>query len=237
MSRDLVEESTINVNAVEWPTFRRFRNSDLRGLPAGPFLSNGVGIEYQARLNYKLFDLAERRLTAETNASGQLGRLFVRSAAPFAKLEGSLGIHWLPQPRGDDYELTSQFRAGKTLGPVPFDELFILGLERDNDLWLGAHIGTSHGRKGSAPLGRDYLLSNWEMDKRLYDGGHLELKLGPFLDNGEIYDESGAFGSHQWLWDSGGRLKIRILGSVAVTVSYGKDLRTGRTAFYCLVGR
>jgi len=218
-------------------TYRKFRNRDVAGLPAGPFFSNGVGIEYQAGLNYKLLDLPERRLTAETNVSGQLGRLFVRSAGPFAKLEGSLGIHWFPQSRGDDYEMTCQFRAAKTIGPVPFDELFILGLERDNDLWLGAHIGTRHGRKGSAPLGRDYLLSNWELDKRLYDGGLLELKLGPFLDDGEIYDNSGTFGSHQWLWDSGGRLKIRILGSVAVTVSYGKDVRTGRNAFYCLVGR
>ena len=25
---------------------------------------------------------------------------------------------------------------GKTSGQIPFDELFILGLERDNDLWL-----------------------------------------------------------------------------------------------------
>jgi tetratricopeptide repeat protein len=218
-------------------TFRKFRNRDVGGLLAGPYFSSGVGIEYQAGLNYKLLDLPERRLTVETNASGQLGRLLVRSAGPFARLESSLAIHWLPQARGDDYEMTSQFRAGKTLGPVPFDELFILGLERDNDLWLGAHVGTSQGRKGSAPLGRDYLLSNSEMDKKLYDGGLLELRLGPFLDNGEIYDDSGAFGSRQWLWDAGGRLKIRILDSVAVTVSYGKDLRTGRDAFYFLVGR
>jgi hypothetical protein len=218
-------------------TFRRFRNRDVGGLPAGPFFSNGVGIEYQAGLKYQLLDLPERRLTAETSASGQLGRLFVRSADPFAKLESSLLIHWLPQPRGDDYEMTGQFRAGKTLGPVPFDELFILGLERDNNLWLGAHIGTSHGRKGSAPLGRDYLLSNWEMDKVLYDGGLLELRLGPFLDDGKIYDDSGAFGSRRWLWDTGARLKVRVLGSVTVTVSYGKDLRTGRNAFYFLAGR
>jgi hypothetical protein len=133
--------------------------------------------------------------------------------------------------------VTSQFLAGKTIGPVPFDELFILGLERDNDLWLGAHIGTNHGRKGSAPLGRDYLLSNWEMDKTLYDSGLFELRLGSFLDNGEIYDDSGAFGSRRWLWDTGARLKIRVLDSVTVTVSYGKDLGTGRNAFYSLVGR
>src|SRR5207244_9383452 len=87
---------------------------------------------------------------------------------------------WFPQMRGDDYKLQEQIRAGKTFGQVPFDELFMLGLERDNDLWLRAHIGTRDGRKGSAPLGRNYFLSNWEIDKNVYDNGIFSVKLSPF---------------------------------------------------------
>ena len=80
-------------------------------------------------------------------------------------LTGSVSWRWFPQVRGDDYETTQQLRAGKIFGQAPFDELFILGLERDNDLPMRAHIGTRDGRKGSAPLGREYFLHNWELDK------------------------------------------------------------------------
>jgi hypothetical protein len=67
--------------------------------------------------------------------------------------------------------MQQEVRAGKTFGQLPFDELLMLGLERDNDLPMRAHIGTRDGLKGSAPMGRDYFLSNWEMDKNLYGNG------------------------------------------------------------------
>jgi hypothetical protein len=85
----------------------------------------------------------------------------------FFKLQGWVAADWLPQSNGDDYEIKERIRVGRTFGQVPFDELFILGLEQDNDLWLRAHIGTRDGRKGSAPSGRTYALSNWEVDKNL----------------------------------------------------------------------
>ncbi len=110
-------------------------------------------------------------------------------------------LHWLPQSQGDDYEIQQRFRTGKTFGDVPFDELFILGLERDNDLEMRGHIGTRDGRKGSAPLGRNYFLSNWEADKNVYSNGIFTVKLGPFLDTGKITDASTGLGSQKWLWD------------------------------------
>ncbi len=137
---------------------------------------------------------------------------------------------------GDDYALHEQVRAGKTFGQVPFDELFMLGLERDNNLWLRAHIGTREGRKGSAPLGRNYFLSNWEIDKVVYDSGLFAVKLSPFVDTGKITDPSGVFGSRQWLSDAGIQLKFSVLG-VGVTFTYGKDLRTGNNAFYATTDR
>jgi len=133
-------------------SYRKLRNRDGSSLPAVPFFTNGVSLNYRAKLDYELVNIPERRLTVESGTSGQVGRVFTPSTNPFSKIAGSLLAHWLPKARGDDYEITGQFRAGKTLGDIPFDELFILGLERDNNLWLRAHIGTSHGRKGNAPL-------------------------------------------------------------------------------------
>jgi hypothetical protein len=127
-------------------------------------------------------------------------------------------------------------RAGKTVGQLPFDELFRLGLDPDNELRLRAHIGLRDGRPGSSPLGRDYLLSNWELDKNVYQAGLLGVKLGPFLDTGKITDPAPGLGSQKWLWDIGAQAKLRVLG-VGVVFSYGKDLRSGANAFYARLGK
>jgi hypothetical protein len=149
-------------------------------------------------------------------------------------LAGSLGWHWFPQAEGDDYETQQRVRIGKTIGPAPFDELFMLGLERDNDLPMRAHIGTRDGRKGSAPLGSNYFLTSWETDKNVYGNGLVTLKLGPFLDIGKITDSSTALGSQKLLCDVGAQAKLRIFGSI-VALSYGKDLRSGNNAFYVML--
>ena len=130
-----------------------------------------------------------------------------------------------------------RLRAGGTLGRVTLDDLFQLGIERDNDLWLRGHGGTSDGRKGAAPLGRRYFLANWEQDKNIYTNGIFTVKLGPFLDTGAIADSSGLFGSRKWLWDTGAQCKVRVLGRVTVVLSYGRDLRGGRNVFYGTVVR
>lgn len=100
---------------------------------------------------------------------------------------------------------------------------------------MRAHIGTRNGRKGSAPLGQQYFLSNWEMDKKLYENGILSLKLSPFLDLGRM-DSSLGTGSDKWLWDTGVQAKLHIFG-VGSSFIYGKDLRTGRNAFYVNASR
>ncbi len=123
-------------------------------------------------------------------------------------------------------------RSGGLSGNVPFDRLNILGFERDNDLWLRAHIGTAGGKKGSAPIGRDFLLSNAELDKNLYSNGLITIKAGPFLDTGKVTAYEGLFGSQKWLWDTGLQTKIGVLGLVQVVLVYGKDLRNGNNTFY-----
>ncbi len=186
------------------------------------------------QVDAELWRQPERRLTLEAGASSQAGRIWSQPSHAFEKLQGSLRFHWFPQSQGDDYEMQHRIRAGKTFGAVPFDELFILGLERDNDLEMRGHIGTRNGRKGSAPLGRNYFLSNWEADKNVYRNGILTVKLGPFLDTGKITDASTGLGSQKWLWDLGAQAKVRVFG-VGFAFSYGKDLRLGNNAFYVSV--
>jgi tetratricopeptide (TPR) repeat protein len=223
-----------------WSVGGEFSHRDYRSVFAGSvltseLLASGSQLKQTAQFDYELWRSLERRFTLSGGAGSQAGRLWSQPAESFEKLQVSLEARWLPRARGDDFETRWRLRANKTFGDLPFDELFMLGLERDNDLWMRAHIGTRDGRKGSAPLGRNYFLSNWETNKNVYANGFLAIKLGPFLDTGKITDPSSALGAQEWLWDTGAQAKLRVLG-VGVVFSYGKDLRTGNNAFYATVG-
>lgn len=236
---------------LSWSTGLELSHRDFRNVFAGvaltpELLAEGYQIKQNAQLTYELWRSPERRLTLASGATSQAGRIWSQPGQSFEKLQGTLAAHWLPQAQGDDYEMQWRVRAGKTFGQVPFDELFMLGVERDNDLWMRAHVGTRDGQKGSAPLGENYFLSNWETDKNTYSGGYLTMKLGPFLDIGKITGSTSTpvtqipnpqnLGSQKWLFDSGAQAKLKVLG-VGVILLYGKDLRTGNNTFYATVGR
>lgn len=224
-----------------WAIGAEVSHRDYRSVAPGTaitpqLLAQGYQIKEISRIKYEVWRSPERRLIISSAASSQTGRVFAQSAESFEKLQGSLETHWFPQARGDDYEMMWRVRGGKTFGEIPFDELYMLGVERDNDLWLRGHVGTRHGQKGSAPLGRDYFLSNWETDRHVYANGFINVKLGPILDIGKIADQSANLGSHKWLFDTGVQARVKVLG-LGIALSYGKDLRSGNNAFYASVGR
>jgi hypothetical protein len=221
-----------------WSTGLEIANRSLRNLTpeaaaAGKtFFTDGNSISYWGRVDRSLLRMPEHRFTIDGSGEGRVGREFATGFGSYGAVRGSLTARWLPQAKGDDYEMLARVRAGEAFGDIPFDELYQLGIERDNDLWLRGHAGTDDGRKGAAPLGRRYFLANWEVDKRVYSNGLFTVKLGPFVDNGAIADSSGLFGSQKWLWDTGAQCKIRVLSSVTVVLIYGRDLRGGKNVFY-----
>lgn len=219
-----------------WSTGLEISHRDFRNVVAGvaltpELLAQGYQVKQKAQFTYELWRFPEKRLAISSSVNSQAGRIWSRPGQSFEKLQGTAGMHWFPRDRGDDYETQWHIHAGKTFGQIPFDELFMLGVDRDNDLPLRAHVGTRHGQKGAAPLGRSYFLSNWEIDKHVYANGILTVKLGPFLDSGKILDSSTTLGPHKWLFDTGPQAKLRVLG-VGVVLLYGKDLRTGNNAFF-----
>jgi tetratricopeptide (TPR) repeat protein len=217
---------------------RHFRNVSGLASPAGrTFFSDATSVAGWLGVQRTLLRVPERRFTLDSSAEAKGGREFADGLGPFATLRGSLRARWFPLAKGDDYEMQAQVRAGATAGKATLDELFELGIERDNDLWLRGQAGTLDGRKGAAPLGRRFLLSNWEMDKNIFQNGLFTVKLGPFLDTGAIADSSGLFGSQRWLWDTGAQCKLRVLGSLTIVFSYGRDLRGARNVFYGTVLR
>lgn len=229
---EAIASSRWNWNAGLSFSDRRFRNLPAGASLADPVFTNGATMEVRGGSHYALLRMPEKRFTIDSDLKGTLGDFYATGFGRFGMLQASLDARWFPQRRGDDYEVAETLYGGKTFGLVPFDDLFILGLERDNDLPLRAHIGTRNGQKGNAPLGRDYVLSNWEVNKNLYANAWFKLRLAPFVDTGRIYDREDGFGSRQWLWDTGASVKLRVLGGVSLVFTYGKDLRTGRYTFY-----
>ncbi|MBE0660767.1 MAG: tetratricopeptide repeat protein [Bryobacteraceae bacterium] len=209
--------------------------SDIRsgpGLQQSELLS-GYQLAQMSQLGLELWRLPERRFEGNLQVSSDLGRIWTDASSAFQRLQMSVRSRWLPKMTGEDYAMEGRVRAGKIFGRVPFDELFILGLERDNPLWMRGHIGTREGRKGSAPMGHSYFLSNWEIDKIVYSDGLVTVKLSPFLDTGKIGGRSSPLGSRTWLWDTGAQAKLSVLG-IGFRFVYGKDLRSGNNSFYLM---
>jgi tetratricopeptide (TPR) repeat protein len=230
------EITSINSGRWGWSAGAELSHRDYRSVNPSTVLTSslllqGMQLKQVAQIHYEVWRVPERRLNVRSGASSQLARIWSEPAEAFAKLQGSVSSQWFPKSEGDDYETQVQLRGGGTAGTGPFDELFMLGMERDNDLWLRAHVGTRDGRKGSAPLGRRYFLVNSETDKKIYGNGIFSIKLSPFLDTGRVTDSSLQLASQKWLWDTGVQTKMRVLG-MGVTFIFGKDLRSGTSAFY-----
>lgn len=215
--------------------YRRVRNP--LGLPEGaaPFFTGGSNLGLEGSVSRALLRYPERRFTVDGRVSGEAGTFFDSPFGRYTKLNGDLDSRWLPRARGDDYETRVRLRSGGTFGQVPFDELYVLGFDRDTDLWMRGHPGLLSGQKGNAPLGREYVLVNSEVDKIVYRAPFVTFRVGPFLDSGKVYDPSGYFGSPKWMWDTGVQLRIKVLGSFEFVLGYGKDLRSGRNSFFSTV--
>jgi hypothetical protein len=202
-----------------------------------PGQADGTSLEYRTGLRGHLLGVPEQRLALEGAVQADLGKLFVSEGGLFAKWQTGVAGTWYPQARGQDFATEFRLRAGRSSGAPPFDELFLLGVERDNDLPLRGHVGTRGGKKGSSPLARDYLLASGEVDKILWRPGYLTLTAGPFLDLAHIWREVIPARAPGWLVDTGAQLKVTFLGSFTLAATYGRDLRGGTGAFYLSFNR
>jgi hypothetical protein len=225
---------TAGVQAVS----REFRNVP-NGLPssATPFFTGGRSLDAYIGVRRCLLRIPERRFAVEGTGEVRGGRQYATGLGAFGSVKGDVSARWLPKARSEDFEFVVQLRGSDTFGDVPLDLLYELGVERDHDLWMRGHDGTTDGRKGNAPLGRRYILWNSELNKNVYDSGYFRVQVGPFFDAGAIADPSGLFGSQKWLYDTGVQARVRILGSVSVVLSYGRDLRNGKGLFYATTAR
>lgn len=218
----------------QWSAGVELSHRDFRSVVLGPAVSTdlllqGMQLKQQMQARVELLNVPERRLTLVAAAISEAGHIWSVPEHSFEKLEGSVLLRWFPVSSTDDYEVQHRFWGGGTVGSPPFDELFKLGTAGDNDLWLRGHIATRDGRKGIAPIGSAYFLSNWELDKTLFRPYFLTIKAGPLVDTGKMISPIGGLGTNEWLWDVGVQVKASV-GNFGVALSYAKDLRSGNNA-------
>jgi hypothetical protein len=209
-------------------TGRRFA-----GAAEGALFEDASSLKQVSRLSWHAVDLPEHGFGVRASATGELGRVLGRSG--FAKARADAAARW--QPGAGRWRLDARALAGKTAGAVPFDELFVLGMERDHDLWLRGHAATRDGRKGASPLARDYLVVQTGTVRNLWRHPLFRIGAGPFLDTGRGWDSTGQFGSRRWLLDAGAQLEVGVLSGLTVSFIYGRKLRQGGGAFYTAVSR
>lgn len=198
-------------------THRTFTNS----------FAGGNSVSYRTVVQKTVFRIPERRLTIDASAGAQLGKLFGAASDRFLKTHSDVVMRWfLFRDHNNDYETKVQLHLGKSFGTLPFDELFLVGLDRDSDLRLRAHPSMESGLKGAAPMARDYALLNSDFAKRLYSNGLFRLDGGPFLDTARIPSQAG------WLVDAGIQLRVSVLSTFNLGISFGRNLRTGSHAIF-----
>jgi tetratricopeptide (TPR) repeat protein len=194
------------------------------------FLRDGVSLKYRFGVQKNLYSVPDHGLDVKGRASLDAGKLF--GAGRFGDTAAELHVQWRPAAGRASHALSGRVLAGAVSKNAPFYEFFSFGLERDNDVYLRGHGGTDGGRKGRGPLGTRYLLASCELDKTLANTGLWRLSAGPFLDSGRIYDAHGVFGSGRWLYDTGIQVRVSVMNTLDVTLSFGKDLRSGGHALF-----
>ena len=220
----------------QWSVGSEFSDRKFTHVVDGPalnaaLLSGGFQAKALATVHTLLLDMPERRFTLEGTATAALARLWSNPARLYGQVQGDARAHWYPQAEGEKYEGTQRVRAGTSIGTPPFDELWMLGVERDNDLWYRGALGTRDGRKGSAPLATRYFLSNSDFDRRIYGNGLVTIAAGPLLDVGRAAAPTSALAPREWMVSAGAEVKLTVLG-VSAVFTYGRDLRAGTNAFF-----
>jgi hypothetical protein len=197
--------------------------------PTPNLLADGAQLKQSLTGRANVLRWPERRLTIDADGTASIARLWSGNGRSFSQISGAVRLHWFPQHSGQLYEVQETVRTGKTFGDPPFDELGMVGVLGDTDLLMRAHIATRDGKKGSAPLGRNYFLSTWEATRDVSPLALVKIKVGPFVDAGKISDPVSGLGSHEWLCDLGAQATVQVFG-FGVSLSYGRDLRSGRNA-------
>jgi tetratricopeptide (TPR) repeat protein len=228
--------ATYTSGRLQWTMGAQFSHRIFRSVQDGTALNAslvlpGYAAGFTMAVHGKPVDMPEHRFTVTAAARSVTARLWANPAKMYEKLQGDVRARWYPQAKGRRWELIQRIRAGGLLGATPFDELFELGVDQENNLWMRGHLGTRDGRRGSAPLGTSYFLSNSDVYRNIYSNGFFNIQAGPLVDIGRMVAPTTGLSTSDWMVDAGAEARITVLGTPFI-LTWGRDMRTGSNAFF-----
>jgi hypothetical protein len=197
-------------------------------------LQDGHSGHLSGTLQYWAIHLPARRFHLWTTVTTDLGRFLNHGNYFRARMDWR--AEWSPDEAGV-WNVEAHLRGARSGGRLPFDHLFVMGMERDHDVWLRGRAATRRGRKGASPLARDYVVAQTHVARELYRHPAVRVGAGPFVDAGKGWDPGGPFGSRSVLVDAGIQANLHLLTGVKVSFVYGRNLRDGGGVFYTAVSR
>jgi tetratricopeptide (TPR) repeat protein len=222
--------SSVVNGALQWSGETAVNVRSYRGAATdSPRTPDATGVRTALRFHWTPLRLPARRITFSTDSRIGLGSVSGDSGGTYGRLEGAGQLDWTS---GHNWTAQSRLSAGALPGTAPFDELYILGVERDNLLEFRGIRGALDGHKGSAPVGDRFWLSSSDITRRLGRISFLDVHAGPFFDVGTVSDHRSEFGSGRVQLAAGIQLELRVLGIFGVKLLYGRDLRNGSDIFF-----
>jgi hypothetical protein len=179
-------------------------------------------LKYSGAAEHDLVRIPEKKVTVGTAVRFEAGRTF-STRSRIARIDSDSRLTWSPQASGDDYGVSIRVSAGRVWGDTPIDELFSAGVDRDGALQLRGHRATEDGKKGSGPLGRRYLLMNAEIAKDVWSKSFFKVRVVPFADIARMGTSYA---------DAGAEIRVSVASMVQLSVSFGRDLKNGRTVVF-----
>ncbi len=130
-------------------------------------------------------------------------------------------------------------KAGTARGSLPIEDYFVLGIETHPRNLLRGHGIADHGRYGNGPMGTDFLLANFDIERRLrtiplfntLNLPYLTIKPELFVDVAMTFDRRRIFQQGRLLVDTGAGLKFETR-TAAFNLIYGRSLRDGTGVLY-----
>jgi len=182
---------------------------------------------YQNRLRFEGF-AARRSILGDTNFSGGVAELNNR--------------FMLAKDSRTYFDWT--LKGGTSRGGLPVEDYFVLGLDSNPRNPLRGHAAAEHGRYGRGPMGTDFVLLNFDVNRRLatlpffntFNIPFLTVKWEVFFDGAKTFDRNRIFQQGKLWLDTGAGLRFET-PTHSFNLVYGRSLRDGTGVLFGYVER
>jgi hypothetical protein len=218
--RRVLDGRTVGEGTLHWR--RRSFDRPVSFAPPGTLSMIGAG------LSRTLFEAPQQRLDAAL--SGRLSSPTFGSDVAYHAATFSLRYRLGPA----ESRLVGRALWARGTSRMPLDQMYAPGTAPDGEYPLRGHHLRRNGLLGIAPIGRELRLGNLEWRRELWTGATAGLGFVLFQDVAQV--QHPAIGASKVLWDTGIGIRVRVGGTVAFRMDYGRSWGDGASALTIGVG-